>query len=80
MIYGKTEKRIRQYLTFLDKHKYSQLKDTQGNTLSATIWRYGITEKIFRSVPSSSELLRHDIESFPYPWVLSIPSIKSCVF
>ncbi|MBF9015026.1 MULTISPECIES: glycoside hydrolase family 38 C-terminal domain-containing protein [unclassified Oceanispirochaeta] len=67
MLYKKTEARIRQYLSFLDSRKYTELRDENGSAITLD-WEYGVTDTIFRQVPDDAEISWNSISAFPYAW------------
>jgi len=69
MIYGKTEKRIAQYLTYLDRVKYTPLRDlTETSSAMTGPWEYGITDRIFRTPPDGTALDWKPLPGFPFSY------------
>jgi alpha-mannosidase len=67
MLYQKAEARIRQYLSFLNSRKYTEICDQSGIPVKVD-WEYGVTDQIFRKVPDEKQINWSPISSFPYSW------------
>ncbi len=68
MLYKKTEARIRQYLTFLDKKKYSSCSDLNRVPVPPVNCSYAVCREIHRVPPSGEDLDWQPLGSFPFPW------------
>ena len=66
MIYNKTEKRIAQYLTFLDRVKYTPYKDISSDNPAELSWEYAKTDMIFRTPPAEGKAEWKPLLNFPF--------------
>ncbi len=66
MIYAKAEKRIAQYITFLDRVKYSSINNVTNKDYFSCNWEFSITNTIFRTPPENDLIVWEPIKEFPF--------------
>lgn len=68
MIYQKTEKRIAQYISFLDRAKYSSIEEIMKIKPPVCNWEFAVTNQIYRTPPGNDTLDWESIERFPFSY------------